>query len=78
MKFHIDEKWDLRVCEKGVEEKLITVPSNITDTTFCEFFKKNVKQALAILMHNSQTLARKNWIGKNNISTNSATKNHTI
>ena len=64
MKFPINDKVTALVINKAVGESAVMKPQNIPLAAFCSFYRKRVGTVLTALRHNSQTLARKNWIGK--------------
>ena len=66
IKFPQTDKVSMHICQKAAMERMLLIPKTINDTLFFEYFKKYVTKSLAALRHNSQTLARKNWLGKKN------------
>ena len=64
VKFPVNNRVTAHIMKKAVDMERVNVPKDITPAAFCEFFKKKVVTVLGTLRHNSQTLARKNWLGK--------------
>ena len=59
-----DNDMDIAIIEEAILFKSVGVPDGIHNLEFCSFFRYLVKHELTALCHNTQTLARKNWKGK--------------
>ena len=64
MKFPQSDTISVEICRRAVAETNLVIPKGVSDTMFYDYFKKYVTRSLTSLRHNSQTLARKNWLGK--------------
>jgi len=64
MKFTTEAR-ESTICTMAVNNKAVAIPEPTTKEVFAEYFKKEVPQTFNQLRHNTQTLARINWIGKN-------------
>ena len=66
MKFPQSDKISVEICRRAVTETNLVIPKGVSETMFFDYFKKYVTRSLTELRHNTQTLARKNWLGKEN------------
>ena len=70
MKFPQSDTISVEICRRAVAETNLVIPKGVSDTMFYDYFKKYVTRSLTSLRHNSQTLARKNWLGKEHTQDN--------
>ena len=65
MKFCPNDKMASIVCQESVLLGHVQIPNEFTVPQFTNYFKDKVQSALSKLRHNGQTLARRNYMGKN-------------
>jgi len=64
MKFTIEARESV-MCTMAVDSNVVALHDPSTKEEFAAYFKKKVPQIFNQLRHNAQSLARRNWIGKN-------------
>jgi len=64
MKFSVASR-EAKICILAVNSGAILIPDKTTVNEFAEYYKKKVPQIFNQLRHNTQSLARRNWIGEN-------------
>ena len=65
MKFCPNDMMASIVCQESVLLGHVQIPNEFTVPQFTNYFKDKVQSALSKLRHNGQTLARRNYMGKN-------------
>ena len=59
-----NEKRDIGICAMAINSGHLEIPEGVSSEQLTEYFKLKIPKMLNRLRHNSQTLARRNWIGK--------------